>query len=156
MDGYQRFLADPKGEWERMVKREGYLKGFFEAFDTAKPNPGHYALAELEKIGVLKSLITQNVDNFQVYIVDGEYIRKNQNEEFTNFGQHYRYPYIPLKEFWIDQEAEHNEVSFFIDHLLVEYTWMAKGMPYEQAIVEADKAERKERRRGNGRPRRRR
>jgi NAD-dependent deacetylase len=64
MDGYQRFLADPKGEWERMIKREGYLKGFFEAFDTARPNLGHYALAELEQMGVLKFLITQNVDNF--------------------------------------------------------------------------------------------
>jgi NAD-dependent deacetylase len=63
MDGYQRFLDDPKREWERMIKREGYLKGLFEAFETAKPNPGHYALAELEQTGVLKCLITQNVDN---------------------------------------------------------------------------------------------
>ncbi len=85
--------------------------------------------------------------DFQIWIVDGVYIRGNVDEEFTNFGQHYRYPYIPEKEFWIDREAGHNELSFFIDHLLVEYSLMAKGMPYEQAIVEADKAERKERRR---------
>ena len=64
MDGYQRLLADPKREWEKTVKREGYLKGFFEAFENAKPNPGHYALAELEQVGVLRFLITQNVDNF--------------------------------------------------------------------------------------------
>ena len=29
---------------------------------SAKPNPGHYALAELEKMGILKSVLTQNVD----------------------------------------------------------------------------------------------
>ncbi|MBN2154612.1 MAG: NAD-dependent deacylase [Candidatus Lokiarchaeota archaeon] len=28
----------------------------------AKPNPGHYALAELEKIGIIQAIITQNID----------------------------------------------------------------------------------------------
>ena len=30
---------------------------------SAKPNPAHYSLAYLEKIGILKTLITQNVDD---------------------------------------------------------------------------------------------
>jgi len=85
--------------------------------------------------------------NIQVWIVDGTWIRGHKDEEFTNFGQHYRYPYIPENEFWIDKEAEHDERAFFIEHLLVEHELMKKGMPYEQAIVEADRAERKERRR---------
>jgi len=83
----------------------------------------------------------------QVWIVDGTYIRSHIDEEFTNFGQHYRYPYIPLNELWIDQEAEHDERQFFIDHLLVEHRLMEEGMPYEKALVEADRAERNERRR---------
>jgi uncharacterized protein YoaH (UPF0181 family) len=85
--------------------------------------------------------------DFQVWIVDGAYLRGHVDEEFTNFGQHYRYPYIPDKEFWIDQEAEHDERQFFIDHLLVEHELMAKGMPYGEALTAADQAERKERRR---------
>jgi len=83
----------------------------------------------------------------QVWIVDGSYVRGQIDEEFTNFGQHYRYAYIPDKEFWIDQEAEHDERKFFIDHLLVEHDLMSKGVPYEKALVEADRVERKERRR---------
>lgn len=63
MDGYQRFLADPRGAWERRLKREGYLKEIYETIEKAKPNPSHYALARLEELGVLKFLITQNVDN---------------------------------------------------------------------------------------------
>ncbi len=63
MDGYQRFLQDPKADWEKTLKKEGYTKEFWETFDAAKPNPGHMALAELEKMGVIKCLITQNVDN---------------------------------------------------------------------------------------------
>ena len=85
--------------------------------------------------------------DFQVWIVDGAYIRGHTDEEFTNFGQHYRYPYIPDMEFWIDQEAEHDERQFFIDHLLVEHELMAKGMPYGDALTKADETERKERRR---------
>ena len=85
--------------------------------------------------------------DLQVWIVDGSYIRGHLDEEFTNFGQHYRYPYIAQNELWIDQEAAHDERLFFIDHLLVEHRLMAAGMPYDQALVEADRAERKERRR---------
>jgi hypothetical protein len=84
--------------------------------------------------------------DFLVWIVDGSYIRGHMDEEFTNFGQHYRFSYIPEKEFWIDREAEHDERQFFIEHLLVETRLMAGGMPYEQAIVQADRAERAERR----------
>ena len=83
----------------------------------------------------------------QVWVVDGAYIRTSMDEEFTNFGQHYRFKYIPENEFWIDKEADPDEQAFFIDHLLVEHRLMAAGMPYEQAIVKADIAERKERRR---------
>jgi len=85
--------------------------------------------------------------NFKVWIADGSYIRGHIDEEFTNFGQHYRYSYIPSDELWIDREAEQDETQFFIDHLLVEHRLMAKGMPYEKALVKADQAERKERRR---------
>jgi len=85
--------------------------------------------------------------DYQVWIVDGAYIRGHTDEEFTNFGQHYRYPYIPEKELWIDKEAEHDERAFFIDHLLVEHDLMAKGSCYADALQVADRAERKERRR---------
>jgi hypothetical protein len=82
-----------------------------------------------------------------IWAVDGAYIRGHIDEEFTNFGQYYRYNYIPENEFWIDLGTKSNEWRFFIDHLLVEHRLMEKGMPYEEALVEADKEERKERRR---------
>ncbi|MHB8909817.1 MAG: hypothetical protein ACYDAA_13170 [Syntrophales bacterium] len=85
--------------------------------------------------------------DYQVWIVDGAYVRGHIDEEFTNFGQHYRYPYIPVKELWIDKEAEHDERGFFIDHLLVEHDLMAKGASYGDALTQADRAERRERRR---------
>jgi len=98
----------------------------------------------------LKPPYLEKVDqrgDFQVWVVDGPYVRGHIDEEFTNFGQHYRYKYIPDLEFWIDREAEHDERAFFIDHLLVEHELMAKGMPYGDALTEADRRERIERRR---------
>ncbi len=85
--------------------------------------------------------------DFKVWRVDGAYIRGHIDEEFTNFGQHFRFPFIPEKEFWIDHESDSGEARFFIDHLLVEYKLMKEGKPYGEAIYEADKVERRERRR---------
>ena len=85
--------------------------------------------------------------DIQVWVVDGSYVRGHIDEEFTNFGQHLRYRYIPEKEFWLDDEAHHDEHKFFIDHLLVEHHLMAQGQAYGEALVAADKAERRERRR---------
>ncbi len=55
---YQRFLEDPKAWWEEVLTGPKLLGDL----ETAMPNPGHYALADLEKMGILKSVITQNVD----------------------------------------------------------------------------------------------
>ena len=65
MNGYQMFLEDPKTWWEQRVAQQREGPGFElqEALGHARPNPGHYALAELEQMGVLNYIITQNVDN---------------------------------------------------------------------------------------------
>ena len=55
---YDRFVADPKGWWIERLTSPSLLGGLEEA----RPNAGHLALAELEKIGILKCVITQNVD----------------------------------------------------------------------------------------------
>jgi NAD-dependent deacetylase len=67
----QSFLADPTKFWKMAEKIAPTL------FD-AQPNPGHYAIAELEKLNIAKAIITQNVDelhqkagNIIVYEVHG-------------------------------------------------------------------------------------
>ncbi len=80
-----------------------------------------------------------------VWTVDGTYIRTHIDEEFTNYGQHFAFRFIPRNEFWIDREGEPDEIQFFIAHLLVERRLMARGTAYDDALAAADKAERKER-----------
>ena len=82
-----------------------------------------------------------------IWSVDGSYIRGHIDKEFTNFGQHYRYNYIPVNEFWIDREAKHDETRFFVEHLLVEHLLMSKGVAYNEALTRANMQERKQRRR---------
>jgi NAD-dependent deacetylase len=60
MDVYQRFLADPKGYWEERLRAPSEI---VQALAQAQPNPGHSAMVELEQIGILRHLITQNIDN---------------------------------------------------------------------------------------------
>lgn len=55
---YDRFLSDPKGWWEDSF----FGKTVLGDISSAAPNAGHLALAELERMGVLKCVITQNVD----------------------------------------------------------------------------------------------
>jgi NAD-dependent deacetylase len=50
------FLQDPAKVWSVL------LKDMKELLDTARPNPAHTGLARLEELGLLKTVITQNVD----------------------------------------------------------------------------------------------
>jgi NAD-dependent deacetylase len=63
MDGYQRFLADPAGWWAQRLAEQETTSEFTRAIKEARPNAGHQALAELERLGYLKHIITQNIDN---------------------------------------------------------------------------------------------
>lgn len=50
------FHRSPEMVWEMIFEMVGMTK-------QAKPNTAHSALAELEKMGLLKAIITQNIDN---------------------------------------------------------------------------------------------
>ncbi len=73
-----------------------------------------------------------------VWIVDGAYVRTFIDEEFTNYGQHDNFAFIPKNEFWLDREEQNDEQTFFIDHLLIEYRLMERGVSYDSALEAAD------------------
>jgi len=54
---YQKFLNDPEAR-----KRIWRGMSMFGKVGQVEPNPGHYALAELDGLGKLDCVITQNVD----------------------------------------------------------------------------------------------
>lgn len=85
------------------------------------------------------------VAGFTVWIVDGKYIRDNIEEEFTNYGQHYRFRFIPKDEFWIDKERTPGEEKYFIDSMLLINRLMSMGVSHKKAVKRANRIEKRER-----------
>ncbi len=75
-------FRDPGGIWDQFEPEElgtgsglmntlmrqpdrirSFLESTIDIFLAAKPNPGHLALGTMEKMGILKTVITQNIDN---------------------------------------------------------------------------------------------
>lgn len=63
MNGYERFLANPKRAWLDRLNPKGPMAELWAALHAARPNPGHQALVELEELGVVRAVISQNVDD---------------------------------------------------------------------------------------------
>lgn len=63
MNGFQRFMADPEAWWAARLAEQQQPGELAAAITAAQPNPGHLALAELEQMGMLETIITQNIDN---------------------------------------------------------------------------------------------
>ena len=55
-----RFLQNPARFWHLHLKLK--TSGDFD-MSSAEPNSAHYALARMEQLGILKCIITQNIDN---------------------------------------------------------------------------------------------
>ncbi len=55
---YQRFISGPKArrKWWQILGERGLIT-------EVEPNPAHYAIAELDRLGKLDCVITQNVDS---------------------------------------------------------------------------------------------
>jgi NAD-dependent deacetylase len=65
LNQYETFATDPKRWWERRLQeaQAPEQSEFAAALEAAQPNPGHVALAEMERLGIVRHLITQNIDD---------------------------------------------------------------------------------------------
>ena len=92
---YQKFISNPESrrkQW-RML-HEGLLTG------GAEPNPAHYAIAELDRLGKLDCVITQNVDglHYKAGVPDDKVFELHGNMQWAvclDCGQ--RYPFVEIK-----------------------------------------------------------
>lgn len=62
LNQYDEFRNDPAAWWQRVADRRRNPDELSRGIAEAQPNDAHFAMSELERIGVLKHTITQNVD----------------------------------------------------------------------------------------------
>ena len=94
---------------------------------------------------------------FEIYAVDGDAIRGEpsigRDIDFTNWGEHYRFPFIPLYEIWLDQAAiaaAPEDEDIFVDASAFEWRLMAAGASYDDVWQRVERYEAKERRKRTG------
>jgi len=63
IDGWELFRSDPAAWWREATRERETTTAFSDAIEAAVPNPGHVAMAELESLGHLAHVITQNIDD---------------------------------------------------------------------------------------------
>lgn len=63
IDGWELFQANPAAWWVEATKEQAAATPFALALDVAEPNAGHVAMFELEVLGRLVHVITQNIDD---------------------------------------------------------------------------------------------
>jgi len=92
------FRHNPRKIWRMIFELRDMTK-------NAQPNPAHIALAQLEKMGLLKAVITQNIDNLHQRAGNIKVVEFHGNSERLQCiycGAEY-----PADEFMIDDEPPH-------------------------------------------------
>ncbi len=101
---YDRFVLDPASWWKERLAARGTGHGWADA----EPNAGHYALAELEDLGIIKAVLTQNVDGLHVKAGSKqvlEYHGSILKLRCTSCGSR-----LPIDDFDLDELAQQGEL----------------------------------------------
>ncbi|MEN8228621.1 MAG: Sir2 family NAD-dependent protein deacetylase [Bacteroidota bacterium] len=87
------FSSHPSESWEVISKI------FYEFFSDAEPNAAHYLLANLEQKGLLKAVITQNIDNMHWEAGNAKVIEYHGNSKWlkcNHCGERYEISQVSL------------------------------------------------------------
>ncbi|MCX6735623.1 MAG: hypothetical protein NTZ13_00895 [Candidatus Parcubacteria bacterium] len=85
-------------------------------------------------------------EGFEVWLVDGSLVRRDLDENFTEYEHHARYKFIPANEIWIEKDTNEEEWKYFLENLDLERKYMEEGLSLEKAAEKANAQEQKDRR----------
>jgi NAD-dependent deacetylase len=124
---FDAFMSDPDLVWNWYQHRR-------EVMRNVKPNPGHYALAEMENIFDEFNLVTQNIDNLHVRAGS-----KNVTELHGNIERNYC---IKCKKFYNEIELSQKSVLICECGGLIrpDVVWFGEMLPYNELRTAEDAA----------------
>lgn len=76
-----------------------------------------------------------------VWLVNGRLVRSAFFIDFVDGGHHYVYPWVPLKEVWLDDDLSPKEYPYVLLHELNERVRMGEGWSYNRAHPDSSKIE---------------
>lgn len=98
-------------------------------------------LVSSEGMGLAKRHLC-TVDEFRVFLVNGEHIRNHLETDFTMGSNHKVSGFIPRGEVWVDDRVSENDRLALIYHEIVETRLMEEhNMTYEEAHAIATESE---------------
>ncbi|MEM2176548.1 MAG: NAD-dependent deacylase [Archaeoglobaceae archaeon] len=134
---YGKFLRDPRSYWKEALRSPIYT-----LLEKAMPNAAHIALAELENLGILKCIITQNIDGLH---------QKAGSKNVLEFhGSVFKLRCIycssryPRSEFLESEFEDVPKCRFCKSPLKLDVVYFAEPIPrdvYEQSFEEAMKCD---------------
>jgi hypothetical protein len=76
--------------------------------------------------------------NINIWLVNGDIIRKSYSVDYTMGGNDRVYKFIPENEIWIDNAMSEKDRSYTIIHELRERRAVSEGATYEEAHKQAN------------------
>jgi hypothetical protein len=76
-----------------------------------------------------------------VWLVDGAAVRARFSDDFTEGGNGRAYRFMPLREIWLEETLDDEELDLILLHELTEWNWMGKGEVYQEAHHKASRLE---------------
>lgn len=87
-----------------------------------------------------------HISGYDVFLVDGGYVREFISDEFTGGGNPFAHKFVPEGEIWLESEImlkDRMEACFIIIHELWEMDHMRMGMDYDESHCLANMTEKK-------------
>jgi NAD-dependent deacetylase len=128
------FYTEPLESWKVIVEI------FYEFFGSAKPNDAHITLGKMEKQGLLKAVITQNIDNLHQEGGSSNVIEFHGNAKqlvCTSCHRHFKPDEVDLKTLPVSCTS----CSGLVKPDFIFFGENIPPMAYERSIEAAEKSE---------------